>query len=698
MNERMTPKKIYIAPVEPPQTRRPPLKEIGIVAWLRNNLFSSLGDTIITIITLSIVGLILYNILGWALFSAQWEVVFLNLRSLNVGSQFPLAQVWRVELAAMIVIFISLLSVGVWGRLGRSMVIIMSVISAAMIFVPMLRNVVERPSVFYYTEPAYEDRQINFVADADQVLTINIVPLTSADDFALSSVSGFIENNNQAIETSFDRFTAAATDINFNQTRDPSGYNLNLAFEIRDSEGEQVFVSDFTQGSTETLSFEWTAPAQGWYTMEALYDAEAPGEVGGAWLKVDNLEIVSSTISSRDRRIANYGPEPTFTCRDCGTNNVRTNMRFEGDRSLMQWISLQLGIFLVEVRAFFFIALIVGAVGYFVGRMARTLTIASIQPQLPAIQRFASIMSRISFALYALIQIFGRYFIPESASAWAYPLSLIVFTFFTLIYIISLIAMEGKQKLSRGVALLWMLAVPVLLSILVGFSGSSVMPTISTANMGGLLLTLLFAAVAIVASFPLGMVFALGRQSELPVIRILSTAFIEVMRGVPLITLLFMGRLILPFFGFGLGDVDLAIRIMVVLTLFTSAYMAEVIRGGLQIVPRGQLEAAQALGLGTYQTMTSIVLPQALRAVIPAMMGQAVSLFKDTSLVYIVGLFELVGTMNQILGDSQTGYLSFPREGYLYVGLVFFVFSYLMADVSRRIERTGSGAIRRETL
>jgi general L-amino acid transport system permease protein len=216
--------------------------------------------------------------------------------------------------------------------------------------------------------------------------------------------------------------------------------------------------------------------------------------------------------------------------------------------------------------------------------------------------------------------------------------------------------------------------------------------------LGGLLLTLILSAIAIIASFPIGMIFALGRQSKLPVVSMLSTIFIEVFRGVPLITLLFMGSLILPFFGFGLGNVDLLIRISVVMTLFTSAYMAEVIRGGLQIIPNGQLEASYALGFNGFWTTTLIVLPQALRAVIPAIMGQAVSLFKDTSLVYIVSLYEILGSMYQILGDSQTGYIAFPREGYLYVGIVYFIISYMMADVSRRIERTGAGSIRRETI
>jgi general L-amino acid transport system permease protein len=279
--------------------------------------------------------------------------------------------------------------------------------------------------------------------------------------------------------------------------------------------------------------------------------------------------------------------------------------------------------------------------------------------------------------------------------------------FLLFLYALVMFAQQGEGPASRGMSLLWLISIPIALWLLTGFSLSpdavaaeqqAPLPPIDPSLIGGLLLTVLLSLVAIVISFPIGILLALGRQSNLPVIHLLCTVFIEVVRGVPLITLLFMGTFIVPFFGFGLGDVDLVIRIMVVLTLFTSAYMAEIVRGGLQIVPKGQFEAAYALGLNNFWTTTLIVLPQALRAVIPAIMGQAVSLFKDTTLVYLIGLFDITGVMYQILGDSQTGYLLYPREGFLYLGIIYFLISYMMADISRRVERTGAGAVRRETL
>jgi general L-amino acid transport system permease protein len=200
--------------------------------------------------------------------------------------------------------------------------------------------------------------------------------------------------------------------------------------------------------------------------------------------------------------------------------------------------------------------------------------------------------------------------------------------------------------------------------------------------------------VGITASFPLGVALALGRRSNLPVIKWTCTLFIETIRGVPLITILFMAKLIVPFFWSGLSNIDLTIRMMIGLTLFSAAYLAENVRGGLQIIPHGQIEAARALGLNPFLTTTFIVLPQALRAVIPAIVGQFISLFKDTSLVAVVGLFELVGIVDTIV-SGQPIYRSYQREAYFFIAIVYFVISYAMSDVSRRLETSGAGSLRK---
>ena len=208
--------------------------------------------------------------------------------------------------------------------------------------------------------------------------------------------------------------------------------------------------------------------------------------------------------------------------------------------------------------------------------------------------------------------------------------------------------------------------------------------SISTILWGGLLLTLILAVVGIVACFPIGILLALGRRSQLPAIRWISIAYIEVVRGMPLVTILFMGSLMLPIFMPGDFRPDKVIRAMIALTLFSAAYMAENVRGGLQAVPRGQYEAAHAVGLAYPQTMTFIVLPQALRSVIPAIVGQFIALFKDTSLVSIIALSELVGTADEILGNPKwTGY---KPELYVFIAVVYFIFAFAMSHVSQIVE------------
>ena len=231
-------------------------------------------------------------------------------------------------------------------------------------------------------------------------------------------------------------------------------------------------------------------------------------------------------------------------------------------------------------------------------------------------------------------------------------------------------------------ALVSFVAVLVLLR---GFGGNSWLPLVATSTWGGLLLTFLLALVGIVASFPLGVLLALGRRGNLPVVSALSILFIESVRGVPLVTLLFMTQIIVPLFLPEELRLDRVLRALLAITLFSAAYTAENVRGGLQSVPQGQIEAAKALGLGGTHVMLLIVLPQALRAVIPAIVGQFISLFKDTSLVVIVGLLDVLGIGKSIvLGNVQ--WVGSQREVYLFIAAMFWVFTYSMSYASRRLE------------
>jgi general L-amino acid transport system permease protein len=203
---------------------------------------------------------------------------------------------------------------------------------------------------------------------------------------------------------------------------------------------------------------------------------------------------------------------------------------------------------------------------------------------------------------------------------------------------------------------------------------------------GGLLLTLLMAIISITLSFPIGVLLALGRQSPLPVVRWLSILYIEVVRGLPLIGILFLAQVMFPLFlPPEFRQLDRVLRAIAGLVLFSSAYLAENVRGGLQAVPRGQSEAARALGLNSALLVLLIVLPQALKAVIPAIVGQFIGLLKDTSLLSLFGLSELIGISRSI--SAQPQFLGRYREVYLFDGLIYWVFCYAMSLASQRLER-----------
>ena len=215
-------------------------------------------------------------------------------------------------------------------------------------------------------------------------------------------------------------------------------------------------------------------------------------------------------------------------------------------------------------------------------------------------------------------------------------------------------------------------------------AGGFGLEVVETEKWGGLLLTIIVASVGIIASFPIGILFALGRQSNMPIIKTLSVLYIEFIRGVPLITLLFMSSVILPlFFPEGM-DFDKLLRALIGITLFQAAYIAEVIRGGLQAIPKGQYEAADAMGLSYWQAMGLIILPQALKISIPNLVGSFISLFKDTTLILIIGLFDILAMVT--LTNSDTNWLGFETEGYVFVTMIYWIICFSMSRYAKSIE------------
>ena len=249
-----------------------------------------------------------------------------------------------------------------------------------------------------------------------------------------------------------------------------------------------------------------------------------------------------------------------------------------------------------------------------------------------------------------------------------------------------------RSGLQPWLLVAWLVAFVITLVLLQGFKEfpglpkdiKNPLPEIGSNLWGGLLLTFMLALVSTIVSFPLGVLLALGRRSRLPAVSIFSTVYIELVRGVPLVTILYMAQIMVPLFLPGQMRIANVVRVIVGMTLFTAAYLAENVRGGLQAIPPGQIEAAQALGLGNALVTLLIVLPQALRLVIPANVGLFISLFKDTTLAVIVGLLEVLSIGRSVL--AQPEWLGRQTEVYLFIAAIFFVFSYVMSYASYKLE------------
>lgn len=242
----------------------------------------------------------------------------------------------------------------------------------------------------------------------------------------------------------------------------------------------------------------------------------------------------------------------------------------------------------------------------------------------------------------------------------------------------------NRNRWNRYLLIAWPAGLAVMGILLHG--GLLGLTVVETDRWSGIILTLLLSIFGLSAAYPLGVLLALGRRSRLPAIKNLCVIYIELIRGVPLISMLFMASVMLPlFFPEGI-TIDKILRAQVAIILFTAAYIAEVVRGGLQAMPRGQYEAAEALGLNYYQTMRLIILPQALKTVIPPTVSVLISAFKDTSLVIIIGLFDLLRTTHITLSNPE--WMGFANEAFLFTAMIYFVGCFFMANFSRRLEKS----------
>lgn len=647
----------YVAPKEPPSSRRPPRGTVGTIGWLRENLFDGLFNSVVTIITLIVVSFFLYEFFRWSIQSAQWSVVINNLKLLNVG-QYPEQEIWRVELVALILVFLSGLGVAVWGSTTRAFMLTIAIVVILMVLIPIAAQRIEPAPVRFLVGDRGNYGPMRFTMDSDETFSISVNAIDQRDEADIEVYSGLIETASGGTNSriTWSEILRAANLDDPERRLDLSAYNQIIKIDLLNRSG-LVVASALSTPENRDVTLEYTATQTGWYIVQATIVEEpalyrdldalqlprtgvrANEPTGNAWITLHNVPIYNTKPDDVERRTNIYGEIPAVECYTndpLGCQVAERSLRFEGKRSFWQFTRLQLSPYITDVTVPVLVAIVLFFVAYLLGALGM-----------------------------------------QSRDA------------------------SHAKNVTRLTVIGWILLLPVSWVLLSGVSGADKihpllqLRQISPEAWQGLLLTLILTFISVVASLPLGVMFALGRRSGLPVIGTFSVLFIELIRGAPLITILFFAKNVVPFF-FSAGasqDIGNVMRMLIGLTLFSAAYQAEIVRGGLQIIPQGQTEAAKALGLNTFYTNTFIILPQALRAVIPATMSQFVSLFKDTSLVSIIGLFELLGIVELIVNGQQQ-YRPFVREAYLYIGIIYFVIAFVMSAVSRRLEETGSGAAR----
>ncbi len=671
---------------EPP-VKPPPMLAAGPLAWLRDNLFSSAVNSVLTLLVGALVIGLIVSFINWVITQANWYAVIFNLRQFMVG-RYQVDAEWRLQVMLLVIAFTIGAALAAWGRISRFFALMIIAVVALAFVIPVAIRAVGVMPPTYLTAGATELQSgsstetplpnVGFIGQAGETISLQLALDLSADDEALRTLHSFGDVAANLLRASAEnRLTNAQriAVINAQLAEDTPNYRTLTANQRTTLEADlgRLVVPDpiaeslalnqtpinfrILRGSTfepileGTLAADGTAatialPEDGWYILETTGDGIGLLETYGIYphlqrdfSRLEELDEAGNVVNAAGRYqqyvrmtdgFLTEEIRPRIDGRDVPMMIIIDN-QYRGDRTLNDYLVLYLGPFLEIINDALLWIVIAAGVGY-IG--------------LGLINQYAPV--------------------------------------------------EAKKRGSRAVAqrtATWLLlALPVLMFVL-AYGVGGFLPLTDTRRWGGLLLTVMLSMVGIIASFPLGVLLALGRRSKLPVVSTACTLYIEFVRGVPLITVLFMAQLLVPLVNPQLAEVDNVFRAMVGITLFSAAYLAENVRGGLQAIPPGQEEAAKAVGLSGWQITLFVTLPQALRLVIPALVGQFISLFKDTSLVAIVGLIDLTGISQATV--AQTEFLGLRREVYIFITLIYFGFSYIMAALSRRLEASGSGAARR---
>lgn len=789
------------------QARPAPIRQVGIIAWVRHNLFRTWLDVFLTIGGIILALWAVVSLVNWAVSSANWWAISFNFRQFMLG-RYEAIYEWRVVVATIVAVFCCGMAVAMWIRqISRlAFVSVVSLLVMLFIFPTIIITVIPMPQTFIATSPdpivigsATETTpaHVGFIGKSGEQITVHLVDKDAiSTDEALSGLSGFMDSATNLMRTNAgNRLTTIAREAELRnlleqdaqsdipiltasqrQQRQTELGRIQIPPPIVETFGvgvpsvqvdilDRSFnpIADAVLLTTPDDRATFTLPADGWYV---LHMTTPEGEKGIAILSLVGVyPIIRSTAlagaeegatttgfaSTYIRMTDNFeigAILPKLAGQDIPFYNI-VNNQYRGNRDIETYLRIYLAPFLQKISIGAGILLLASVAGYFTAlfiaratskkRANRITSYAMITLPLfiwvmlagltiPEIFNLTVVFAGVLFVLFMfymgnylgrtvitlgvlLMVTLGVVLLPAWVFETTYGFGML--PIFNLLIIIPATiawlvgsatygALDSptirRNFLMTGVLLIILLIVPklILASGLIDLRRAYPEWFLAASDQrrwGGLLLTMVLTIFGIIAAFPIGVGLALGRRSKLPAIKYGCTLFIELVRGSPFVAVLFMMQLMIPLINPAFTQIPGTIRALVAVIIFSAAYLAENVRGGLQALPPGQTEAARALGLSAWQVTLLITLPQALRAVIPALVGQFIALFKDTSLVAIVGLTDLTGFVGVM--TVQAEFIGTRAEGLFFITLIYFVFSYVMAYVSRLLEASGSGKTRR---
>lgn len=798
--ERLT----YVAAQEP-AVKAPPALEAGALRWIRQNLFGSTMNSLLTIFGVLLVVFSAIGLSRWVIQDANWFAISFNFRQLMLG-RYDAAYEWRTTVTALFVVFVLGAAMAVWVKQIARVMAVVAIVILAVVFVlpPLINAVYDLPS--YYvgagtgtvtlgTFTATPDPNLAFTGLANEEIRIRIADHLAQSDESLIQVAGFVDNATITLRNAAqNRLDAIARQANVQSILDndaassipllTEGLRATYTSELEALVIPEVVIETYQINQTaidvsildaKTLQpiagagviataedeLLFTLPADGWYVLQTKPASEVAADANlftildvhgiyplllSANFDADAGQFVDTYVRMTDN-YRTVEPVPQIDGQEVPFAVVTRN-QYRGARTVGDWLRAYVSPFLQRISVHIGIVIAFTAAGYGMvavmtaqGRKQQaqritTLLLLSVPivvwllvnglSQLTALMWLAVVALIVYCALlYRLGKAHGKagwwqagklplisimviagyaacLILYVSASEESLPHTLLVLGFLPLLGSAIFGTMnhiphdEVRVDFQRMLGIALVLYVIPLVLVAGGLVKADTMWLLSESdprNWGGLLLTMILTLYGIIAAFPIGVGLALGRRSDMPAIRYICTSYIELVRGSPFVTVLFFMQLLIPLISQSFAEVPNSYRALVATIAFSAAYLAENVRGGLQSLPHGQTEAAKALGLNTWQTTVLITLPQALRAVIPVLVGQFIGLFKDTSLVAIVGLIDLTGFVNSMVVQAE--FVGTRLEGLLFISLLYFVFSYFMAYVSRLLEASGSGSTRR---